>query len=60
MAAGGGVPACTGLLGCEEPILRIDLESQELNVETEGLDKLFQATKGLYERLAPLFRKDLA
>jgi hypothetical protein len=27
--------------------LRIDLESLELNVETEGLDKLFQATKGL-------------
>lgn len=39
--------------------LRIDLESLELNVETEGLDKLFQATKGLYGRLAPLFRKDL-
>ncbi|MCU1302645.1 MAG: type pilus assembly PilZ [Candidatus Sulfotelmatobacter sp.] len=36
--------------------LRIDLESLELSVETEGLDKLFQATKGLYERLAPLFR----
>jgi hypothetical protein len=39
--------------------LRIDLESLELSVETEGLDKLFQATKGLYERLAPLFRKSI-
>jgi len=38
--------------------LRIDLEPLELNVETEGLDKLFQATKGLYERLAPLFREE--
>jgi len=37
--------------------LRIDLESLELSVETEGLDNLFQATKGLFERLAPLFRK---
>ncbi len=36
--------------------LRLDLESLELNVETEGLDKLFQATKALYDRLAPLFR----
>jgi len=36
--------------------LRIDLESLELSVETEGLDKLFLATKGLCERLAPLFR----
>src|SRR5712671_8148139 len=39
--------------------LRIDLESLELSVETEGLDKLFQATKGLYERLVPLFRKSV-
>jgi hypothetical protein len=38
--------------------LKIDLESLELGMETEGLDKLFQATKGLYERLAPLFRKN--
>lgn len=38
--------------------LRIDLESLELSVETEGLDKLFQATKALYDRLAPLFRKN--
>jgi len=37
--------------------LRIDLESLELSMETEGLDTLFQATKGLYERLAPLFRQ---
>jgi hypothetical protein len=36
--------------------LRIDLESLELSVETEGLDNLFKATKGLYERLAPLFK----
>lgn len=39
--------------------LRIDLESLELSLETEGLDSLFQATKGLYERLAPLFRKNV-
>ena len=39
--------------------LRIDLESLELSVETEGLDKLFQATKGLYERLVPLFRNSV-
>jgi len=39
--------------------LRIDLESLELSMETEGLDKLFQATKGLYERLVPLFRKSV-
>lgn len=39
--------------------LRIDLESLELSVETQGLDNLFQATKGLYERLAPLFRKNV-
>ena len=39
--------------------LKIDLESLELSVETEGLDNLFQATKGLYERLAPLFRKNV-
>ena len=37
--------------------LRIDLESMELSVETAGLDTLFQATKRLYERLAPLFRR---
>jgi len=39
--------------------LRIDLESLELSMETEGLDKLFQATRGLYERLVPLFRKSV-
>src|SRR5258708_39470372 len=38
--------------------LRIDLESMELSMETEGLDKLFQATEALYERLVSLFRKD--
>jgi len=36
--------------------LRIDLESLELSMETQGLDKLLEATKGLYERLVPLFR----
>src|ERR1700688_890363 len=37
--------------------LTIDLESLELDLETAGLEKLFQATKGLYELLVPLFRK---
>ena len=35
--------------------LTIDLQSLEIGVETEGLQKLFQATKGLHEVLAPLF-----
>jgi hypothetical protein len=39
--------------------LTIDLQSLEIGVETEGLEKLFQATKGLHEVLAPLFQKDL-
>jgi hypothetical protein len=39
--------------------LTIDLESLELGLETEGLQKLFEAIKGLYERLAPLFSKNL-
>jgi hypothetical protein len=37
--------------------LTIDLQSLELDLETAGLEKLFQATKGLYELLTPLFRK---
>jgi len=37
--------------------LTIDLQSLELDLETAGLEKLFQATKGLYELLVPLFRK---
>lgn len=40
--------------------LTIDLQSLELGIETEGLEKLFQATKGLYELLRPLFRKSPA
>ncbi len=39
--------------------LTMDLESLELGLETEGLEKLFHAVKGLYERLKPLFRKSL-
>ncbi len=39
--------------------LTIDLESLELGLETEGLEALFIAIKGLYERLQPLFRKSL-
>jgi hypothetical protein len=39
--------------------LTIDLQSLEVGVETEGLDKLFQATKSLYEVLAPLFRNNV-
>lgn len=39
--------------------LTTDLESLELGLETEGLEKLFQAVGGLHQRLLPLFRKDL-
>jgi hypothetical protein len=39
--------------------LTIDLESLELGLETEGLQKLFEAVKALHERLAPLFTKNL-
>lgn len=39
--------------------LTIDLESLELELDTPGLDKLFQAIRGLHERLAPLFRKNV-
>jgi hypothetical protein len=38
--------------------LTIDLQSLELGVETKGLEKLFQATEGLYRILSRLFRKD--
>jgi hypothetical protein len=37
--------------------LRIDLESLELDLKTEGLASLFDAVEGLYERLRPLFKK---
>ena len=37
--------------------LSIDLDSTEVTFETEGLDKLFAAIRGLYERLARLFKK---
>jgi hypothetical protein len=37
--------------------LTIDLQSLELGVETNGLEKLFQATEGLYRILSRLFRK---
>jgi|SRR5258706_8329976 len=37
--------------------LTLDLESQDLGLETEGLANLFHAFEGLYGRLAPLFRK---
>lgn len=39
--------------------LTIDLESLELSLDTAGLEKLFLAIKGLYDRLAPLFRNRL-
>ena len=37
--------------------LRLDLESLELDLQTEGLADLFDAIEGLYERLTPLFKK---
>jgi hypothetical protein len=40
--------------------LTIDLESLEVGWETEGLAKLFHAVEGLYSRLKPLFKKNLA
>ncbi len=39
--------------------LTLDLESQDLGLETEGLANLFHAIEGLYGRLAPLFKKNL-
>jgi hypothetical protein len=38
--------------------LTIDLQSLEVGVETEGLEKLFEAIKGLHEVLTPLFQKN--
>jgi hypothetical protein len=37
--------------------LTMDLQSLELSLETEGLAELYRTTRGLYECLAPLFRK---
>ncbi len=37
--------------------LSIDLDATDVTFETEGLDKLFVAIQGLYERLARLFKK---
>jgi hypothetical protein len=37
--------------------LTIDLESLELDWQTQGLANLFIAVQGLYERLLPLFKK---
>jgi hypothetical protein len=37
--------------------LTMDLQSLELNLETEGLGDLYRATRALCECLAPLFRK---
>jgi hypothetical protein len=37
--------------------LAMDLDSLELGLETEGLQKLFEAVRGLYKRLAPLFSR---
>jgi hypothetical protein len=39
--------------------LRLDLESLEMGIETEGLETLFLAVKALHDRLSPLFRKNL-
>ena len=39
--------------------LTMDLECLDLGLETEGLENLFHAIRGLYERLHPLFGKDL-
>ena len=37
--------------------LTMDLDSLEMGLETEGLGKLYEAVKGLHERLMPLFKK---
>jgi|SRR5580658_861843 hypothetical protein len=39
--------------------LRMDLESLELGLETEGLSDLYHAVEDLGERLAPLFKKSV-
>lgn len=38
--------------------LTIDLQSLEVDFDTEGLSELFQAIDELHERLVPLFRAD--
>ena len=39
--------------------LRMDLESLELGLETEGLAQLYEAVEGLCERIAPRFKKNV-
>ena len=39
--------------------LTMDLDSLEMGLETEGLEKLYRAVKGLHERLLPLFRRNV-
>jgi hypothetical protein len=39
--------------------LTLDLESMDLELDTAGLADLFHAIEGLYQRLAPLFRKNM-
>jgi hypothetical protein len=40
--------------------LRVDLESLELTLDTEGLAELFHSVTALHERLAPLFKRSEA
>jgi hypothetical protein len=37
----------------------MDLDSLEMGLETVGLGKLYEAVRGLHERLLPLFRKNV-
>jgi len=37
--------------------LALDLDATELTFETEGIDTLFHAVEGLFQRLARLFKK---
>jgi hypothetical protein len=39
--------------------LTMDLDSMEMGLETEGLEKLYRAVRGLHERLLPLFRNNM-
>ena len=39
--------------------LTMDLDSLEMGLETVGLGKLYEAVRGLHERLLPLFRKNV-
>jgi hypothetical protein len=39
--------------------LTMDLDSLDMGLETEGLEKLYRAVRGLHERLMPLFRKNV-